>query len=230
MENLNNEFCNFKIHSQYSICQGAVKIDQLAKYCKENKIKSVGLSDNYNLCGALEFADKISKVGTHPIIGTQINFRIKDFLGKLPLYATTKDSYKGITKLSSKSYLESGDQSEPYCNFEELSSLNKDTILLSGNHNDLFGKLFKSNKLQLIEDLIKDLKRSFKDKFYLEIQRHNEQNKKNYEDFLIKISAKLDLPLIGNNSFGVMLDNGKSLVPKPANGIIACLNISFFYL
>jgi DNA polymerase-3 subunit alpha len=198
MENLNNEFCNFKIHSQYSICQGAVKIDQLAKYCKENKIKSVGLSDNYNLCGALEFADKISKVGTHPIIGTQINFRIKDFLGKLPLYATTKDSYKGITKLSSKSYLESGDQSEPYCNFEELSSLNKDTILLSGNHNDLFGKLFKSNKLQLIEDLIKDLKRSFKDKFYLEIQRHNELGEKNYEDFLIKISAKLDLPLIAS--------------------------------
>jgi DNA polymerase III subunit alpha len=198
MENLNNEFCNFKIHSQYSICQGAVKIDELAKYCKENKIKSVGLSDNFNLCGALEFADKISKAGTQPIIGTQINFRIKNFVGKLPLFATTSESYKGIIKLSSRSYLESGDQSDPYCNFEDLNSLNKDTILLSGNHNDLFGKLFKSNKLKLIEDLFKDLKNIFKNKFYLEIQRHNEVGEKNYENFLLKISAKLDIPLIAS--------------------------------
>ena len=198
MENLDNEFCNFKIHSQYSICQGAVKIDELAKYCKENKIKSVGLSDNFNLCGALEFADKISKAGTQPIIGTQINFRIKNFVGKLPLFATTSESYKGIIKLSSRSYLESGDQSDPYCNFEDLNSLNKDTILLSGNHNDLFGKLFKSNKLKLIEDLFKDLKNIFKNKFYLEIQRHNEVGEKNYENFLLKISAKLDIPLIAS--------------------------------
>ncbi len=67
------EFNNLKIHSQYSICEGAIKIDDLAIYCKTNKIKAVGLADSYNLCGALEFAEKISKVGTQPIIGTQIN-------------------------------------------------------------------------------------------------------------------------------------------------------------
>ena len=62
-----------KIHTQYSICEGAIKIDDLADYCKKNKIKAIGLADSYNLCGALEFAEKISKVGTQPIIGTQIN-------------------------------------------------------------------------------------------------------------------------------------------------------------
>ena len=70
-------FNNFKVHSQYSICEGAAKIDDLAEYCKSNKIKSVGLSDSFNLCGALEFSEKLSKAGTQPIIGTQINF--KDF-------------------------------------------------------------------------------------------------------------------------------------------------------
>ena len=84
------QFTNFKIHSQFSICEGAVKIDELADYCKKNNIKAVGLCDSFNFCGALEFAEKISKVGTQPLIGSQINFKVEDTISKLPLFATKK--------------------------------------------------------------------------------------------------------------------------------------------
>ena len=49
MEKNDPHFINFKIHSQYSICEGAVKIDELADYCKNNKIKAIGLCDSLNL-------------------------------------------------------------------------------------------------------------------------------------------------------------------------------------
>ena len=81
------KYNHLKIHSQYSICEGAIKIDDLKEFSKEKKIKSLGLCDTSNLCGALEFADKISKVGTQPIIGTQINFKYEETIGLLPLYA-----------------------------------------------------------------------------------------------------------------------------------------------
>ena len=68
-------FNHLKIHSQYSICEGAIKIDDLKEFSKENKLRALGLCDTSNLCGALEFAEKISKSGTQPIIGTQINFK-----------------------------------------------------------------------------------------------------------------------------------------------------------
>ena len=55
------KFNHLKIHSQYSICQGAVKIEKLKDFCKERKIHAVGLSDTSNLCGSLEFAENISK-------------------------------------------------------------------------------------------------------------------------------------------------------------------------
>ena len=48
-------FNHFKIHTQYSICKGAIKIDDLATYCKKNKIPSIGICDSLNLCGALKF-------------------------------------------------------------------------------------------------------------------------------------------------------------------------------
>ena len=80
-------FNHLKIHSQYSICEGAIKIDDLKEFSKDNKIRSLALCDTANLCGALEFAEKLSKVGTQPIIGTQINFKTEDTIGLLPLFA-----------------------------------------------------------------------------------------------------------------------------------------------
>ena len=198
MEKNDTQFTNFKIHSQYSICEGAVKIDELAEHCKKNKIKAIGLCDSYNLCGALEFAEKISKVGTQPIIGTQINFKINNIIGKLPLFAKTIDGYKNLTKLSSSSYLESEATSEPYCELENLYNNSEGLVVLSGTVYDLFGKLFKLNKLDLIKNLLEKLNKVFHNNFYIEIQRHLENDEKNFEDFLISISSEFNVPLISS--------------------------------
>ena len=113
-------FNHLKIHTQYSICEGAIKIDDLQDFSKSNKIQSLGLCDTTNLCGALEFAEKISKVGTQPIIGTQINFKYGDTTGLLPLFSLNEEGYKRIIKLSSLSYLENDELSDPHIDFEEL--------------------------------------------------------------------------------------------------------------
>ena len=91
------EFTHLKIHTQYSICEGALRTADLARYCKENKIKAAGLCDSNNLCGALEFSEAISKSGTQPIIGTQINIKHKkENLGKIPLFAKNLQGYKNL--------------------------------------------------------------------------------------------------------------------------------------
>ena len=198
MEKNDYQFTNFKIHSQYSICEGAVKIDDLANYCKKNKIKAIGLCDSFNLCGALEFAEKISKVGTQPIIGTQINFKTQGIINKLPLFAKTKEGYKNLTKLSSISYLESESISDPHCSLETLKDNSKDLIILSGSTNDLFGELFKLNKIDSLKKLLVELKEIFQNNFYIEIQRHNESDEKNFEDFMINLSSSYDVPIISS--------------------------------
>ena len=195
----NKNFNNIKVHTQYSICEGAIKIDDLADYCKANKIKSLGLADSYNLCGALEFSEKLSKVGTQPIIGTQINLKVKGVIGKITLYATTEVGYKNLTKLSSKSYLDSSQMDEPACGISDLIQNNKDLILLTGNYLNFFGKLYNKNKLKDFEEILSALKKSFNDdRLYIEIQRHNENQEKNFENYLLEISKKFNLPLIAS--------------------------------
>ena len=195
----NKNFNNIKVHTQYSICEGAIKIDELADYCKANKIKSLGLADSYNLCGALEFSEKLSKVGTQPIIGTQINLKAKGVIGKITLYATTEVGYKNLTKLSSKSYLDSSQIDEPACDINDLIQNNKDLILLTGNYLNFFGKLYNKNKSKDVEEILSILKNNFNEnRLYIEIQRHNEDQEKNFENYLLKISKKLNLPLIAS--------------------------------
>ncbi len=198
-ESVNKTFNQFKIHTQYSICEGAVKIDKLKEFCKKNKIKSLGLSDTYNLSGALEFAENLTSVGTQPIIGTQILFRYKKFMGLIPLIAKNYNGYKNIIKLSSKSYLENSEISNPHCELDDLIKNSDGIIVLTGSIKCMFGNLFNKGLLNEIEEILNKLKKKFEDNVYIEIQRHNDVNEKDFENYNLNISKKLELPIIASN-------------------------------
>ena len=198
-ESNNHKFNHIKIHTQYSICEGAIKIDDLKDHCKQFKIPCLGLSDTSNLCGALEFAENISKVGTQPIIGTQINFKFDGITGLLPLIALNETGYKKIIELSSRSFLENDSLSDPHLEIKELFTKNEGVVLLSGTIHGLFGKLFEKGRFEQIQTLYNDLSSIFKDNFYLEIQRHGDQNEIAFEKFNLKNSSELDIPIIATN-------------------------------
>ena len=192
-------FNHLKIHTQYSICEGAVKIDDLHDFAKSNKIKSLALCDTSNLCGALEFAEKISKVGTQPIVGTQINFKFGDTVGLLPIFSLNERGYKRIIKLSSLSFLENDELSDPHVDFNNLLENNNGVAIFSGTTFGLFGELFNKGKFTEIHDLYKKLNSTFGDRFYIEIQRHNDQNELGFEKFNLNKSLELKIPIIATN-------------------------------
>ena len=198
-ESKNQKFNQLKIHTQYSICEGAIKIENLKNFCKEKKIQSIGLCDTSNLCGALEFSENISKVGTQPIIGTQINFKYKDTIGLLPLIALNKQGYRKIIELSSKSYLENNSVSEPHCDISELYNQNSGVLIISGTINGLIGKLFDKGRFSEIDNIYSKILSSFKDRFYIEIQRHGDQNEKIFEKYNLQKSDKFKIPIIATN-------------------------------
>jgi DNA polymerase-3 subunit alpha len=198
-ESDSQKFNHLKIHSQYSICEGAIKIENLKVFCKENKIPCLGISDTSNLCGALEFAENLSKVGTQPIIGTQIYFRFDDTTGLLPLIALNEKGYKHIIELSSRSYLENDALSDPHLDIKDLLNDTDGVVLLSGTIHGLFGKLFEKGRIEEISKLYKSLSSKFGDRFYLEIQRHGDKNEIAFEKFNLEQSLKIKIPIIATN-------------------------------
>ncbi len=199
LDSNNLQFNHLKIHTQYSICEGAIKINNLKDFCKERKISCIGLSDTSNLCGALEFAESISKIGTQPVIGTQINFKFEDTIGLLPLIALNEKGYKKIIELSSKSYLENDKLSDPHLLIHELYNDTEGVLVLSGSIQGLFGKLFYKGRFDVITKIYEKLSSIYKDRFYLEIQRHGDKNEIGYEKYNLKESSLLKIPIIATN-------------------------------
>ena len=199
LESKFQKFNHLKLHTQYSICEGAIKIDEIKETSKENKIKSLAICDTSNLCGALEFSDKLSKIGTQPIIATQINFKYEETIGLLPLFAMNETGYKRIIELSSLSYLNDDDLSEPNVDFSELLKKDEGIAVFSGTVFGLFGNLFDKGKYSDIEKLYSKLKLIYKDRFYIELQRHGDRNEDSFEKMNLKKSNDLEISLIATN-------------------------------
>ena len=117
----------------------------------------------------------------------------------LPLIAKNYEGYKNIIKLSSKSYLENSETTDPYCDLDDLLNNFKGIIVLSGSIKCLFGNLFNKGLFNEIEEIIIKLKEKFENNIYLEIQRHNDINEKDFENFNLSISEKFELPIIASN-------------------------------
>ena len=78
MEKSKKTFNHIKIHTQYSICEGAIKIDELSKYCKDNKLKRLECQIR-QICVDLEFQNKFQNQNS-AYNGSQINFKFNDKL------------------------------------------------------------------------------------------------------------------------------------------------------
>src|SRR6202000_2499823 len=110
-------FIHLRVHSAYSMAEGAIKIPKLAALCVTNGMPAIALTDTRNLFGALEFSVECSKVGVQPIIGCQVSVRREDAvqgsgqMGRLPepddlvLLVQNAEGYGNLIKLVSKAFL-----------------------------------------------------------------------------------------------------------------------------
>ncbi|KRO74179.1 MAG: DNA polymerase III subunit alpha, partial [Pelagibacteraceae bacterium BACL5 MAG-120813-bin20] len=83
--------------------------------------------------------------------------------------------------------------------FDELLENSNGVSIFSGTINGFFGRLYKKGKFSEIKKFYKNLKSKFEDRFYLEIQRHNDDNEIGFEKFNLACSLELEIPIIATN-------------------------------
>jgi DNA polymerase-3 subunit alpha len=134
-------YVHLKVHSAYSLLEGAITIPRLAKLAVTHGFPAVGLTDTGNLFGALEFSDKLAEAGVQPIIGCilQVGFGDKqkrnDFAraganklpsqpaGGLALLACDARGYQHLMKLSSCAFFDPDEAEPPHVEIERLHAL-----------------------------------------------------------------------------------------------------------
>ncbi len=211
-------FINLRNHTTYSLCKGAITVSDLIAKALEFKMPAAGIMDSSNLFAALEFSLTAKKSGIQPIIGTEIlvnffdknqknfsNLDIENSLAKLPLIASNEEGYKNLMYLVSDSYLNRQQNHHlrslsPHISFELLKEKSSGLIALSGGVDGILTKLLDEDQDKKLDLLIKEISQIFgAGNFYIEITRHNSQIEQRYEEKLMDLAYKHNIPLVATN-------------------------------
>jgi DNA polymerase III subunit alpha len=203
-----SSFVHLRCHSAYSLAEGAMHPKALVKLAKANDMPALAVTDTNNLFGALEFAGAAADAGVQPITGLQISMarpgeQRSNGPAKAPdqlvLLAQNAAGYKNLMKLSSKLFLEGGTTAEPQLRLDELQGHTEGLICLTGGPQGTIGRLLGDGQGEAAEQILLVLKQIFKDRLYIELQRHNLPIENKIEPGLLALAYKHDLPLVATN-------------------------------
>ncbi|MEC7735365.1 MAG: DNA polymerase III subunit alpha [Pseudomonadota bacterium] len=190
----NSNFIPLRTTTQYSLLEGAMKIEKIVEKAVSNKMPAVGLTDRNNLFGALEFSEKLISNGIQPIIGCNLTVENKNLQGSLVCFAKNETGYKNLIKLSSELFLSNNGEQ---INLNRLLELNEGILCLSGGYGGLINNCLKISSKSKALDLARLLKSKFDQRFYVEIQRMGLDD---FDDDLLDIADDLSVPVVGTNT------------------------------
>ncbi|MGM0367560.1 MAG: DNA polymerase III subunit alpha [Actinomycetota bacterium] len=206
-------FVHLHVHSEFSLLDGAVRIDDLINKAKQLNMPAVALTDHGVMYGVVDFYEKAKKAGIKPIIGCEVyqapvsrlekkaSSSKKDDWGQfhLTLLAKNRQGYKNLMRLVSLSFLE-GFYYKPRIDTELLKKYNGGIIALSGCISGKIPKLIQKNMLREAGTALEEYIGIFgEDNFYLEIQNAGIPEQAEVNKVLADFSKRYGVPLVATN-------------------------------
>ena len=204
------DFVHLHVHTQYSLLDGAIRVDDLLNKCKEFGMKAVAITDHGAMHGALEFYVKANKAGIKPIIGCEFYIAPQDrkihsgakssgdAAFHLVLLAMNTAGYKNLMKLASIAQLE-GFYYKPRIDRETLIAHNEGLIALTACLHGGIPHLILNNNIKEARIETKGLQKIFGDRLYFELQDSGIKEQKKVNNGLKKLSKEFSIPLVATN-------------------------------
>jgi len=196
------DFVHLHLHSEYSLVDGIIRVDELVEHSLNHGYHSVALTDLTNLFGLIGFYRSARNKGIKPIVGAEINVAkdMDSLCAPLVLLAMNKQGYINLTKLVSKAYVEGQINGEPIVLFSWLEEFSDGIIALSGGMEGHIGNSILAGNKQLSESRVDFFKNIFKENFFIEIQRLGKPNEKEYNDSVLQLASDKQIPVVATNN------------------------------
>jgi DNA polymerase-3 subunit alpha len=205
-------FIHLRVHSEYSLLEGAMRLKKLPDLCRSADMPAVALTDTNNMFAALEFSEYAAGAGVQPIVGLQLDVNYDPAgPGEKPrppaaivLLAQSELGYGNLMKLNSCSYLDKAG-ALPMVTVDELAQFGEGLICLSGGPNGPVGQLLQAGQRPKAEALVKRFHEIYADRLYIELQRHPREDGSPMEGQRIserghlEIAYAMGLPLVATN-------------------------------
>lgn len=205
------DFVHLHLHTQYSLLDGAIRLDNLFSKAKEYKMPAVAMTDHGNMFGAVDFYLKAQSYGLKPIIGSEIYVAPKNRFDKggkngkreypfhLILLAKNIIGYRNLCKLLTAGFVE-GFYYKPRVDKELLREHNEGLIALSACLRGEVPNSIHYGNMERAEKAAEEYRDIFSDKrFFLELMDNKMTEQIKVNKGLIELGKKLDIPLVATN-------------------------------
>ena len=201
------DFVHLRVHSAYSLSEGAIRVGELAGLARDAGMPAVAITDTGNLFGALEFSDYCAKSGVQPIVGCQLGLERprSDCGGDQPpgadpvvLLAMNATGLANLQHLSSSGFLDATTP-EHVVDIETLLGRADGLFLLTGGAKGPLGHLLANGQDGAARALLRALCARFGDRIAVEIQRHGTELEAVVEPGMIVLADAEGLPLVATN-------------------------------
>jgi len=204
-------FIHLRLHSEYSLLEGAVRLKSLPGLCAASGMPAVAVTDTNNMFAALEFSVTAQAAGVQPIMGCQMDLAASApapgarMTPPAPVVLLAQDAagYGNLMKLNSRLYLR-GDGQVPHVTPEDLARHAEGVICLTGGPEGPVGRLLQGGQRPAAEALLQRLAGAFGDRLYVELQRHPgeggaPESERLTERGHVEMAYAMDLPLVATN-------------------------------
>jgi DNA polymerase-3 subunit alpha len=208
-------FVHLRVHSEYSIVDGLVRIDDVVGAAAKDKQPALAITDLANLFGMVKFYKEARGKGIKPIIGVDAwitNDELRDKPSRLLLLAKNHTGYLQLCDLLSRAWLTNQHKGRAEIRTEWLaalatsvSTLHPDQsqanglIALSGAHFGDVGTAIENGNLALAERCAQKWAAIFPGHFYVEVQRAGQPNQEAQVRHAVALAAKLGLPVVATH-------------------------------
>lgn len=204
-------FIHLRCHSEYSISDGIVRISDYVKKALKTSMPALGLTDFNNLFGAVKFYKSATASGIKPIFGSDIyveNLANQEQPHRMALLCQNQIGFTNLSELLSKAYKENQLRGKPVIKKSWIFQSHEGLIALSGSTSGAIGNLLDQNKITEAKDELGLWKKSFGDRFYLEIQRFRDGASRDKENKYIErvcfLAAENEVPLVATHPIQFM--------------------------
>ncbi len=197
------QFIHLRLHSEFSIVDGLVRIDDLIPAAKNDHQPALALTDLANLFGMVKFYKAARSKGIKPIIGCDVwitNDEHRDKPSRLLLLVKNRTGYLQLCELLSRAWLSNQHRGRAELRAEWFEhGAGKDLIALSGAHFGDVGIAIENGNLAQAERWAQRWAALFPHNFYIEIQRVGQPDMENQVRQAVALAAKLQLPVVATH-------------------------------
>ena len=195
-------FVHLRIHSEYSLVDGLVRIGPLVKRAGELGMPALGLTEQSNMCSLVKFYDGATSAGIKPIIGSDIWLRNEEEPGnpfRVTFLARNQTGYLNLTEIISLGYTHGLKTGRPIVERDWIEPRAHGLIMLSGARMGDVGRALLAGKEALAEERARHWQDLFPRAFYLELQRTGRSGDEDSVHRQVALAERLQLPVVATN-------------------------------